>query len=30
MRTLLEKVLDVARDAKYYAHRNHMDSQPQN
>ena len=29
MRTLLEKVLDVARDAKYHARRNHMDSQRQ-
>ena len=29
MRTLLEKVLDATRDAKYYARRNHMDSQPQ-
>ena len=29
MKTLLEKILDVARDAKYYARRDHMDSQPQ-
>ena len=28
IKTLLEIVLDVARDAKYYARRNHMDSQP--